>query len=179
MLVTQTAAFRLSAVSSCGRQAAEAVSFPCDPPGGINWIDRASIAKACARPDPCFSAPCRAGGMVYVSASRWGCGRQPFGLCANLRLCDESTDSQAVLPNAVQTRVNQLKNIALGRPRWRQNIPTGRSVWPDSGARACHPQTFPQDRGVSGSDLPGPSSFVKTDLAPSPRTRPRPPGRAR
>jgi hypothetical protein len=51
------------------------------------------------------------------------CGLQALGLCANLRFCDESADSQAVPQIAVQTRVNQLRNKALGRLRRRCNIP--------------------------------------------------------
>jgi hypothetical protein len=96
--------------------------------------------------------PCR---TVYASASRWGCGLQPFGLCANLRFCDEGTDSQAVAPNSVSARVNQLRNIDLGRSRWCRNMPTNRSVPLDYGARPSHPQTFPQGRGVSGLSFPG------------------------
>jgi len=90
-------------------------------------------------------------GIVYASASPWRCRLHPFGLCANLRLCDESTDSQAVAPHAVQKSVNQLRNIALGGPIQRRNIPTGRSVWLDSGSCPTHPQTFPQGTGVQGS----------------------------
>src|SRR5580692_7359855 len=76
---------------------------------------------------------------------------QPFGLCANLTFCDESTDSQAVLPIDLCPRVNQLRNIALETPRRCRNLSTGWSVTPDSETYPSHPQTFPQGGGVSGS----------------------------
>ncbi len=64
---------------------------------------------------PVFPHPAGVGGTGYGNASRWRCGLQPFGLCANLRFCDESADSQAVPSIGVQTSVNQLRNMALGR----------------------------------------------------------------
>jgi|SRR5208337_3255034 len=70
----------------------------------------------------------QAPGTLYTKASRWKCGLQPFGLCANLIFCDESADSQAVPQIAVQTRVNQLRNIALRRSRRRCNILASRSA---------------------------------------------------
>jgi hypothetical protein len=89
-----------------------------------------------------------------MSQNRWRCGPEAFGLCANLRLCDESTDSQAVLPISVQTRVNQLRNIALGRAGPLLNTPTSRSVLSNSAPRPSHPQHFPQDRSIPGRILP-------------------------
>jgi len=68
-------------------------------------------------PTPCLRALGRPVGTVYANASRWRCWLHPFGLCANLRFCDESTDSQAVPPIGTETRVNQLRNIALPGPR--------------------------------------------------------------
>lgn len=111
---------------------------------------------------------------VYAGASRWRCGLQPPGLCANLRLCDESTDSQAVALHAVHTRVNQLRNIALGTCRRRRNIPTGRSVSLDSGVRPALPQTFPQGSGVRRSDFTGPSSLCRDGACSDSKDRPRP-----
>ena len=104
-----------------------------------------------ARPTPCSRDLWRPVGTVYASASRRGCWLHPFGLCANLRFCDESADSQAVPPIGAETRGNQLRNIALATSRWCRNITTGRSVSWDSGVCPSHPQTFPQARGVSGS----------------------------
>ncbi len=78
------------------------------------------------------------------SRNRWRCGSEAFGLCANLRFGDESVDSQAVLPILLQARVNQLKNIALGRTGWLLNSPTSRSVLSNSALRPSHPQHFPQ-----------------------------------
>ncbi len=106
-----------------------------------------------SRPLPPIS-PLSSCGTVYKSASRWRCPRPPFGLCANLRLCDESTDSQAVPPIDGPIRVNQLRNIALERCRQRRNISTGRSVPLNAAPRPSHPQPFPQARAVSRSDFP-------------------------
>jgi hypothetical protein len=97
-----------------------------------------------------------------------GCWLHPFGLCANLRFCDESADSQAVPPIGAETRVNQLRNIALGRPRYCRNITTGRSVSRDSGACPSHPQTFPQARGVSGSGFAAQTSSCGDGVMPRP-----------
>ncbi len=88
-------------------------------------------------------------GLPECQPSR--CRVHASGLCANLRFCDESTDSQAVLPICTHIRGNQLRNIALGRPKWLRNIPTSRSVSRDSAPRPSHPQSFPQGKGVSGS----------------------------
>jgi hypothetical protein len=76
---------------------------------------------------------------------------QPFGLCANLIFCDESTDSQAVLRTRICPIVNQLRNIALETQQRCRNFSAGWPIELVSGSCPSHPQIFPQGRGVSGS----------------------------
>ena len=148
MVVTQT--------TICGDPSLP-VETRASPPG------RQTAGRRNARSTPCSRALWRPVGTVYASASRRRCWLHPFGLCANLRFCDESADSQALPPIAAETRVNQLRNIALERPRWCRKIPTERSMPLDSGACPTHPQTFPQARGVSGSGF---APRVGTGLCP-------------
>ena len=68
-------------------------------------------------------------------------------VCANLCFCDESTDLAAVPSIGVQARVNQLRNITLGRFRPRRNNPTNRSVCGRRKPDSTHPQSFPQAGG--------------------------------
>ena len=65
-------------------------------------------------PSPVISPLWQPLGTVCARFGPWRCGLRPFGLCANLRFCDESADSEAVAPMAAEKRVNQLRNMALG-----------------------------------------------------------------
>jgi hypothetical protein len=73
-----------------------------------------------------------------------GCALPPFGVCANLTFCDESTDSQEFPPFGWASLVNQLRNIGLGTSNERQNIVNSAAWLFNRDMCPYHPQSFPQ-----------------------------------
>jgi hypothetical protein len=78
--------------------------------------------------NPSFSALWRLGRDGLRERQPLAMRATAFRFMCKSQIYDESADSQAVPPVTRQTRVNQLRNIALGRLGQHSNLPTNQSV---------------------------------------------------